>query len=380
MLILDESTDARTLVDELIDRALASRASDVHIDPCADGVHIKFRVDGLLGLVETHPTDVGRMIVTRLMVMAKLLTYRPGVPQEGRVTFKNGDASSCQKKLDASPFSRVELRVSIMPTTHGPRAAVRLPAELLQPQSLEDLLLPAYVLAGLQQFAHADSGMLLIIGPAGAGKTTTIYALLRHIAETNAGMSVVSLEDPVERDLSASGIVQIEVSPFGELSYDRALRSILRQDPQVLMLGEIRDAATASIAVQAALSGHRLICTLHASTPAGALIRLIEMGVEPYQLTSAVFGISSQRLLRRRDQDRYRGRLPVAEFVGMNDALRQSVLARADLGTLQQGYASQKNYRSPESVAQELVDRGLTDAAEVSRVLGQSNPTSTPQP
>ncbi|CAN5465618.1 hypothetical protein BH09PLA1_BH09PLA1_16780 [soil metagenome] len=363
MLITTEQIDARELVDHLIDRALGSRASDIHIDPAGDAFQIRFRIDGLLETFETHPPEIGRMIVTRLMVMAKLLTYRPAVPQEGRATVV--------AKIGGKSDAPIELRVSIMPTTHGPRAAVRLPAELLQPQSLEDLMLPANVLHGLHRFAKSDSGMLLIIGPAGAGKTTTIYALLRYIAQSNTGVSIVSLEDPVERDLSAAGIVQIEVSPFGELSYDRALRSILRQDPQVLMLGEIRDAASASIAVQAALSGHRLICTLHASTPAGSLIRLMEMGVEPYQLTSAVFGIASQRLLRRRVNDAYRGRIPIAEFVPMTDSLRRAVLGRADLETLRQGYSSHPEHRSLESVGADLVNSELTDAAELARALGK---------
>src|SRR5207249_6151874 len=136
-----------------------------------------------------------------------------------------------------------------------------------------------------ESFAASDAGMLIVTGPAGSGKTTTLYALLQQIVERTPGVSVIALEDPVERDLP--GVTQIEVSNFGELTYERALRSILRQDPQVLMLGEIRDSATASLAMQAALSGHRLISTLHASTPAGAIARLLEMGVEPYQLTSA---------------------------------------------------------------------------------------------
>jgi type II secretory ATPase GspE/PulE/Tfp pilus assembly ATPase PilB-like protein len=183
---------------------------------------------------------------------------------------------------------------------------------------------------------------------------------------------MVSLEDPIERDLSAAGVVQIEVSPFGELTYERALRSILRQDPQVLMLGEIRDAATASIAVQAALSGHRLICTLHASTPAGALVRLLEMGVEPYQLTSAIFGIASQRLVRRRDGDVYRGRIPIAQFIRMDESLRKALLTRADLDGLQSSYGKQSNYQTFESAAALLVTSGLTDAAEVRRILGDA--------
>src|SRR5207237_4547246 len=157
--------------------------------------------------------------------------------------------------------------------------------------------LPTSVLQALKNFAASDSGMLLVSGPAGSGKTTTIYALLQHISSVSPGLSLVSLEDPVERDIP--GVTQIEVSPFGQLTYERALRSILRQDPQVLMLGEIRDAETASLAIQAALSGHRLICTLHAATPGGAVARLLEMGLEPYRITSALYGVIAQRLLRK---------------------------------------------------------------------------------
>src|SRR5271170_521568 len=174
--------------------------------------------------------------------------------------------------------------------------------------------------------------MLIVTGPAGSGKTTTIYALLQYIAQNSSGLSIIALEDPVERNLD--GVTQIEVSPFGQLTYEKALRSILRQDPQVLMLGEIRDAATATLALQAALSGHRLICTFHASTAAGAVARLIEMGAEPYQITSAVHGIVSQRLLRRTTKER--GRVPVAEFVRLDEAARSAILQR-DTGQSLQG-------------------------------------------
>jgi type II secretory ATPase GspE/PulE/Tfp pilus assembly ATPase PilB-like protein len=353
--------DARQLVDRLITDALDRRASDIHVDPGSSAWDVKFRIDGLLEHVATHPPDVGRMLVTRLMVMAKLLTYRLDVPQEGRADF-SPTAINWSKP--------VELRVSIMPTTHGPRAAVRLPAEMLQPQTLEQLMLPPHVLDGIKDFARADAGTLIVTGPAGSGKTTTIYALLRHITQTQSGISIVTLEDPVERELS--GIVQIEVSPFGQLTYERALRSILRQDPQVLMLGEIRDAATASIAIQAALSGHRLICTLHAATPAGALIRLLEMGIEPYQLTSAVHGVLTQRLLRKRAQSRYQGRVPVAEFVNMTESLRRAILSRSDLDTLRRSYESQTNFRPLRAVADHLLHEGLTDESEITRVLGPS--------
>ena len=352
------ASDVRTLVDQLLDDAVRRRASDVHVDPTRDGAEVKFRIDGLLETVARHDATLGRTIVTRLMVIAKLLTYRLDVPQEGRV-------SIAAPSLDGQ---QVELRISIMPTTHGPRAAVRLPAELTQPQALADLSLPANVVAGLKDFASADSGMLIVTGPAGSGKTTTLYALLRFIAQANSGLSIVTLEDPVERDLP--GVVQVEVSPFGQLTYERALRSILRQDPQVLMLGEIRDAATASLAVQAALSGHRLLCTLHAGTPAGALVRLLEMKLEPYQLTSAVFGIVAQRLLRRRAETGYRGRVPVAEFVRVDDTLRRAIRADADSDSLTRACEAQQGHRAMRVVAGDLIASRVTDAKEVNRVLG----------
>jgi len=252
------SLDARVLVDQVLDDAVRRRASDVHLEPTTDGLEIRLRVDGLLETRDRVDANIGRSMVTRLMVMAHLLTYRLDVPQEGRVTVQ---VASNPKPMD--------LRLSIMPTTHGLRAAVRMPAELVQPHTLNELGLPSGVVAGLERFARSDAGMLILTGPAGSGKTTTIYALLQHIAATAPGLSIVALEDPVERDLP--GVTQIEVAPFGELTYERTLRSILRQDPQILMLGEIRDGATASLAVQAALSGHRLVSTLHAASPGGAI-------------------------------------------------------------------------------------------------------------
>jgi len=352
-----QGPDARQVVSRILDEALGRRASDVHVEPTAQGYEIRYRIDGLLETVGTHDGDAGRAIVGRLMVMAQLLTYRLDVPQEGRL----------QLAVD-SQAAPLDLRLAIMPTTHGLRAAVRMPAELLQPMGIDRLQLPAGVVEGLKRFAAGDWGMLIFTGPAGSGKTTTIYALLQYIMRQSPGLSVITLEDPVERDLP--GVTQIEVKPFGELTYERALRSILRQDPQVLMLGEIRDNATAVLAVQAALSGHRLVCTLHASDPAGAVARLSEMGLEPYQVTSALFGVVSQRLLRRVTPEGYCGRVPVAEFVAVDDAMRSGILRRADAATLRAGYESREGFLSMRKVAQRLVADGITDVAEVGRVLG----------
>jgi general secretion pathway protein E len=194
--------------------------------------------------------------------------------------------------------------------------------------------------------------------------------LLRHIASNNGAISIVTLEDPVERDLA--GVTQIEVSPFGQLTYDKALRSILRQDPQVLMIGEIRDAATASLAVQAALSGHRLITTLHAATPGGAVARLLEMGIEPYQLTSSIYGVVSQRLVRKKNSEKsgYCGRIPVAEMVIMDAALKKAVLERSDADGLKRVYSRQAAYQSLADSGEEMAAAGQTDREELRRVLG----------
>lgn len=353
--------DARVMVDDILDAAVRRRASDVHFEPTSVGLEVRYRIDGLLETMDRHDAAVGRSLVTRLMVMAHLLTYRLDIPQEGRLSFAS---KSSENPLD--------LRLSIMPTTSGLRAAVRLPADLLQPRALDELGLPESVAAGLARFAAADAGMLILTGPAGSGKTTTIYALLRQIAETSPGLSIIALEDPVERELP--GVTQIEVSPFGELTYERALRSILRQDPQVLMLGEIRDSATASLAIQAALSGHRLISTLHAGTPAGAIARLLEMGVEPYQLTSALFGVVAQRLLRRHNASGgYEGRIAVGEYVAMNESLRPAILARNDAASLEKIYRSNPSFRPMRDAAGHLLSSGLTTDEEIRRVLGEDS-------
>jgi type II secretory ATPase GspE/PulE/Tfp pilus assembly ATPase PilB-like protein len=354
--------DARPIVDALLQNALERHASDIHVEPGADGYEIRIRIDGLLETASRLDSNAGRAVVARLMVMARLLTYRLDVPQEGRISVPIGETKS-----------PIELRLAIMPAVHGLRAAVRLPAEYIQPAVLQELGLSEAVLMGLLHFAAAEAGMLILTGPAGSGKTTTIYALLRHIVQTQPGISLISLEDPVERDLP--GVTQIEVSPFGQMTYEKALRSILRQDPQVLMLGEIRDAATASLAVQATLSGHRLITTLHAATPGGAIARLLEMGIEPYQLTSSIHAVVSQRLARRKSAQApgYAGRVPLAEMVVIDAPLKAAMLNHADADTLRGIYLRQPNYQSLAESGRRLVAAGLTDAAEIDRLLGAAH-------
>jgi general secretion pathway protein E len=349
-------TDVISHVDALLADAAARHASDIHLTPERDGVAQRLRIDGMLAPATLLPTELGRSVVTRLMVMAKLLTYRLDVPQEGRATVR----------LAGAPF---ELRISVIPTVNGLRCAVRLPALGGVPETLESLGLSEISLAGLRRFVGSDGGLLIVTGPAGSGKTTTVYALLRHFLANRPELSVVSLEDPVEREVP--GVAQVEVSSFGQLTYERAVRSMLRQDPQVLALGEVRDAATASVAVAAALSGHRLVCTMHAASAGGAIARLIEMNVEPYQITSALSAVLNQRLVRRRSPDgTYTGRTPIATFTVLGPELRRATLDRADADALER-VARAAGTSSLRDDARRLVDADVTDEAEISRVLGE---------
>jgi type II secretory ATPase GspE/PulE/Tfp pilus assembly ATPase PilB-like protein len=340
---------------QVISKAVASRASDIHFEPTAAGYSVRCRVDGMLLEDQRLDPTSGRAMVNRMMVLAGLLTYRLDVPQEGRFAFES-----------AAAVKPMDLRLAVIPTVHGIRAVLRLPGELLAPLQLEELNLHPQVLQALTRFAASDYGMLICCGPAGSGKTTTLYSLLLHIAKVHPHLSVITLEDPVERVLP--GVTQIEVSPFGQLTYEKALRSILRQDPQVLMLGEIRDPETASLAVQAALSGHRMLCTLHAPSPAGAIARLLEMGIEPYQLASALTGVLSLRLVRRRvGPGQYQGRTPVQQWVSMGPSLRHAVLRRSGPDDLAAAVEQLPDHLSASACAQWLLGQGLSDQAELVR-------------
>jgi type II secretory ATPase GspE/PulE/Tfp pilus assembly ATPase PilB-like protein len=347
-------SDAPQRLDSILQSAITALASDVHFEPVASGYLVRRRTDGLLQDEQTLDAAAGRALVNRLMVLAGLLSYRLDVPQEGRFAqpVRGSDRTT-------------DIRLAVIPTIHGLRAVVRLPGEMVAPGSLEELNLHPDVLEQLKRFAAGDFGMVLCCGPAGSGKTTTLYALLRHMAQTAPHQSIITLEDPVERAIS--GVTQIEVSPFGQLTYEKALRSILRQDPQVLMLGEIRDSQTASLAMQAALTGHRLLCTLHAPSPQGAIARLIEMGIEPYQVVSAVWGVLSMRLVRRTAGERYSGRVPVTQWVRLQGSLRDAILRKAGPDELATAISQQDDYLSQQQSARWLVEQRLTDAAELHR-------------
>ncbi len=368
--------DVVSLVDDLLTRGVACGASDIHFEPTSEGLVVKFRLDGMLSIVEALPKALAENVIARLKVLGGLLTYRMDIPQEGRIEIPAGTAKGV-----------TDQRVSIFPTIYGQRAVVRLFYEETSLTELSQLGLPEAICTALKEIAAGSQGILLLTGPAGSGKSTTLAAILRHTMQQHSGRSVVTLEDPVERRIS--GATQVQITPHGEMTFPTALRSLLRQDPEVLMIGEIRDAQTARIAIEAGLTGHLLMSTLHSGTPAGALLRLLEMGVEPYQITSSVLAVVSQRLLRRLclkcrrpgDQEGwfepvgcdecfgtgFYGRALIAEMIRLDGELRKAVLAKADADEME-GILDRRGHMNMNQSGMRLVADGVTTLQELRRI------------
>ena len=280
-------------VAALLSAAAADRASDVHLLPDAEGLLVRFRIDGRLEERGRFAPAVAPNVVGRLKVLAGLLTYDNDRPQEGRIRAP-ADAGG-----DADHDPAPQMRVSTFPTIHGEKAVVRLFAPAGTLTRLDDLSLTPAIVDGLKAAVRTRGGLVLIAGPAGSGKTTTAYALLRESAGEpgEPPRSLATLEDPVEAVIP--GVSQSQTRPAAGFDFPTGLRSLLRQDPEVLLVGEIRDAETARIALGAALTGHLVLTTFHAGTARGAAVRLRETGAEPYQIRHGVRAILTQRLLRR---------------------------------------------------------------------------------
>jgi len=346
------------LVNLIIQRAVELRASDIHIEPFENRLKVRYRVDGVLIEGESPPVNLTAAVISRIKIMARLNIAERRLPQDGRIMLRVQG-----KELD--------LRVSSVPTAHGESVVMRL---LDRDTVVFDFHRLGFTEAFLPQFRRVleqPHGILLVTGPTGSGKTTTLYTALSQL--NTADVKIITVEDPVEYQIE--GINQIQAKPQIGLDFANALRSIVRQDPDIIMIGEMRDLETARIAIQSALTGHLVLSTLHTNNAAGGITRLLDMGVEDYLLTSTINGILAQRLVRRLEPQHaqrypaspeeiekfglrrlqpegeiflyraqpsaiaptgYLGRTTIVEFLVMNDALRSAVMRRAGMGEIEQ--------------------------------------------
>jgi type II secretory ATPase GspE/PulE/Tfp pilus assembly ATPase PilB-like protein/8-oxo-dGTP pyrophosphatase MutT (NUDIX family) len=308
----DSSASITALVDELLAAGIASRASDIHIEPEEQGIAVRHRVDGVLALARTLPRAVGSALVSRVKIVSGLDIADRLRPQDGRARV-------------AIDGVAVDLRVSTLPASHGEKVVIRVLDGRSTVLSLEGMGFHADELERIERLLQLREGLILVTGPTGSGKTTTLYAALRRLKER--GVNIVTVEDPIEYRLP--GIVQVQVNEKAGLTFATALRSIMRQDPDVVLIGEIRDRETAEIAIQASLTGHLVLSTLHTNDAPSAVTRLIDIGVAGYKIATAVKGVLAQRLVRRLCADcrgmdrpcdscggaRFRGRLALVEVL-----------------------------------------------------------------
>jgi type II secretory ATPase GspE/PulE/Tfp pilus assembly ATPase PilB-like protein len=365
----DGMTDAGAstirLVDQLLAEGIAAGASDIHLEPEEQGLAVRHRVDGVLRQVRTLPRGVAPSLVSRIKILSGLDIADRLRPQDGRARVAVSGAV-------------VDLRVSTLPASHGEKVVVRVLDGSAGLRTLDAVGFTVRELVRIRTLLQQREGLLLVTGPTGSGKTTTLYAALREIHAR--GVNIVTVEDPIEYRLP--GVVQVQVHERAGLTFSAALRSIMRQDPDVILIGEIRDRETAEIAIQASLTGHLVLSTLHTNDAASAVTRLIDIGVASYQIATAVKGVVAQRLLRRRCPDcggpgcpacagiGYRGRLAVAEILVSSPEFERRVAAGAPTESLAEAARASGCISLWES-GLELVRRGDTTIDELRRVTAE---------
>jgi len=277
-------TGVADAVDMAISQGAYHGASDLHFEPWSEQISLRYRIDGILQQVAVVPREFQAKLTARIKVLADLVVYRKDVPQDGRI---DSDKTACGRPM----------RVSTIPTVKGEKLVIRILGESQDLYRLEGLGFTPKVVQTLQEIVTLTQGTLLLTGPSSSGKTTTIYALLRELTLMQKNtINIVTIEDPVEYTMDR--ISQIQVNAHVDFTFATALRSILRQDPEVIMVGEIRDVETARMAIQAGLTGHFVISTIHSGTAAGVFTRLLDMGIEPFLIASSLSGVLAQRLVR----------------------------------------------------------------------------------
>jgi general secretion pathway protein E len=391
--LLEDTSEAPIikLVNHIISQSIKARASDIHIEPYQDSFKVRYRVDGILYDLLTPPKWIQPALISRIKVMAKLNIAEKRLPQDGRLEVRIGSQN-------------VDVRVSTLPTTFGERVVMRLLNKSEEVLNLKELGLCPEDHELLNMLMTQPNGIILVTGPTGSGKTTTLYSVLSTMIKPD--INIITIEDPVEYQLK--GISQIQVNPKIDLTFARGLRSIVRQDPDVILIGEIRDKETATIAVQSALTGHLVFSTLHTNDSAGAITRLVDIGVEPFLISSSVVAVIAQRLVRvlcdhckeafspgvimesigitRSQLERhtiyqakgceqcfntgYRGRIGIFEIMHLNDALKTLILKTFDATQIKQ-YAMQNNMKTLRRSGIAQVLAGRTTIEEVLRVTQQ---------
>ncbi len=372
--LLETEDDAPIIrmINALLTQASRDGASDIHIEPFESYSLVRFRVDGTLRDVVRPRRELHAALISRIKILAQLDIAEKRLPQDGRIALRIGGRP-------------IDVRVSTLPTGHGERAVLRLLDKEAGRLDLARLGMSEATLAAFDRLVHQPHGIVLVTGPTGSGKTTTLYASLARLDASTT--NILTVEDPIEYDLE--GIGQTQVNARIDMSFAKALRSILRQDPDVIMIGEIRDLETAQIAVQASLTGHLVLATLHTNDAASAVTRLIDMGVEPFLLSSSLLGVAAQRLVRKlctqcREPDPvaggwravgclacnrsgFTGRTGVYELLTVDDRLR---------GLIHQGAAESEirtaaldgGMRSMRDDGRRWVESGVTSLDEVIRV------------
>lgn len=389
--VTDEAPIIR-LVNSLLFQAVKERASDIHFEPFEKEVAIRYRIDGILYNILSAPKRVQPSIISRIKIMAGLNIAEKRLPQDGRIGLKIAGRD-------------VDVRVSVVPTAHGERAVLRLLDKSTGLLKLNEIGLSGAQLALIDQLIHMSNGIILVTGPTGSGKTTTLYAALNKI--NSPDKNIITIEDPIEYQLK--GIGQMHVNPKINLTFANGLRSILRQDPDVIMVGEIRDTETAEIAIHASLTGHLVFSTLHTNDAAGAITRLIDMGIEPFLVSSSLTAIIAQRLVRRVCPEcrqayspsteelakmgltqseikgmnfyrrngcpncmstGYKGRTGIYEFLLLDDELRNLILTKCDATTIKNRVKEKGMVGLREDGARKVME-GLTTTEEILRVTQQ---------
>ena len=362
--LLETSDDAPIIrmLDALLTQAARDGASDIHIEPYERHSSVRFRVDGSLREVVQPNRALHAALISRLKIMADLDIAERRLPQDGRISLRIGTRA-------------VDVRVSTLPSAHGERAVLRLLDKSGGKLSLEGLGMQGDVLARFQKLIEQPHGIVLVTGPTGSGKTTTLYAALSRLDASRS--NIMTVEDPIEYELA--GVGQTQVNAKIELTFAKALRAILRQDPDVIMIGEIRDFETAQIAIQASLTGHLVLATLHTNDATSAVTRLTDMGVEPCLLSSSLLGVLAQRLVRKLcvschgagcaacGQTGYAGRSGVFELLVTDDAIRAQIHNRASEANIRAA-ALASGMTLMRDDGERLVQLGVTSREELVRV------------